>query len=102
MSVDVHLDDLSKDKKLAKKHMLPEVTFFLIFKETENVANLKEYWAFYNSQLISQAKYFCKLKMKRMHQQIGEYTKDFNLNYKRLSDMFNQLNETIIQNAKKK
>lgn len=51
---------------------------------------------------MNQAKYFCKLKMRRMNQQIGEYTKEFNKNYKKLSNMFNELNETIVKNAKKK
>lgn len=73
----------------------------LTSQQSKNLSHLKEYWAYYNSQLISQTQYFCKLKMRRMNQQIGEYARNFNETYKRLSGVFNDLNDTIVKNAKK-
>lgn len=79
----VKLNQLSNDKKLAKKHMLPQVKIskksqILTFQETQCIANLKEIWAYYNSQIINQTKYFSELKMKRMANQINSYVKRFN------------------------
>ena len=42
------------------------------------VSNLKETWAYYNSQVLNEAKTYSQLKMTRIADQMNTYIKEFN------------------------
>ena len=61
--------DLLENKDLAIEKILP--------KETKDVRNLKDIWAYYNDQLINQTKLYSDSKLKRMAFSLNKFTENY-------------------------
>jgi hypothetical protein len=60
------------------------------------ISNMKETWAYYNSQIVSQTRYFSQLKMKRMSDQLSTYIKNFNNSTNKSFGLFIELTTKLM------
>jgi len=61
---------LLADKQTALKFMFP--------KDTQDVKNLRDFWAYCNAQISSELREYGLMKIQRMNDQIGQYIEGFN------------------------
>lgn len=69
-SLPVPKTQLLADKQTALKYMFP--------KDTQDVKNLRDFWAYCNAQISSELREYGLMKIKRMNDQIGQYIEGFN------------------------
>lgn len=100
----IPLQQISNDKELAIKYMLPIVrhqfNLEVTKQETSQVEHVKEYWAFYNQQLLDQTKVFAQNTITRMKTQAGRFIKVTTENYANLQKLWDNLHKNIVEGKK--
>ena len=79
---------LLSDKSIALKYMFP--------KETKDVKNLRDFWAYCNSQISLELREYGHMKVKRMNDQIGAYIEGFNRKINKTLSLFVDLQTRLV------
>lgn len=93
-SLPIPKTQLIGDKATALKYMFPKVV--ADHQETQDVKNLRDFWAFCNSQISNELRDYGRMKLKRMNDQIGGFVEGFNKKINKTLSLFIDLQTKLI------
>lgn len=86
---------LISDKVTALKYMFPKVAI-IKQKDTQDVKNLRDFWAYCNAQISSELREFGHMNLKRMTDQITAYIDGSNKKINKTLSLFIDLQTRLV------